>query len=169
MASGGDPADGLVDELEALGAAVEIVADVGDLRREGNAGRLVAAALDRFGRLDSAAWFTGRVYGGTVTDGSLEALEKNVAGNLIAPLHALQSTLQPMIEQGSGQVLLITSAAGLKPTPGAGLYSATRAGANMLARNAAAEVAQLCGIFLDGTSRFQTGQVVGFDGGWSSL
>ena len=31
------------------------------------------------------------------------------------------------------------------------------------------EFAQLCGIFLDGTSRFQTGQVVGFDGGWSSL
>ena len=101
---------------------VEIVAGVGDLRREGNAGRLVDAALDRFGRLDSAAWFTGRVYGGTVTDGSLDALEKNVAGNLIAPFHALQATLLPMIEQGSGQVLLITSAAGLKPTPGAGLY-----------------------------------------------
>jgi 3-oxoacyl-[acyl-carrier protein] reductase len=47
-----------------------------------------------------------------------------------------------MIEQGQGQILLVTSAAGARPTPGAPLYSAARAGATMLARNVAAEVAR---------------------------
>jgi hypothetical protein len=31
-----------------------------------------------------------------------------------------------------------------------------------------AEFAQFCAVFVDGTSRFQTGQVIGFDGGWSA-
>ena len=47
-----------------------------------------------------------------------------------------------MIEQGDGQILLITSASGARPTPGAPLYSAARAGATMLTRNVADEVAR---------------------------
>ena len=30
------------------------------------------------------------------------------------------------------------------------------------------EFAQFCRVFLDGTARFQTGQFVAFDGGWSA-
>jgi NAD(P)-dependent dehydrogenase (short-subunit alcohol dehydrogenase family) len=45
-----------------------------------------------------------------------------------------------MIEQGSGQVLVFTSAAGARPTPGAPLYSSARAAANHLVRNVADEV-----------------------------
>ena len=214
----GDPAEGLVAELEAAGAAVEVVAGVGDLRDGTAANRLVDAAIERFGRLDSATWFSGRVYTGAVVDSEAEVLAKNLDGNVWAAFHALQASLRPMVAQEAGQVLLITSSAGIKPTQGAGLYSATRAAANMMARNAAAEVAahgvqvnvagtnymdfpeflrasgatdpevrarieasvplgrlgtveefaNLCAVFVDGTSRFQTGQVIGFDGGWSA-
>jgi 3-oxoacyl-[acyl-carrier protein] reductase len=214
----GDPSEGLVDELEHLGASVAVATGVGDLRHRASADLLLSTALDRFGRLDSATWFTGRVFLGGVVDSDVAVLTKNYEGNLLAAFHALQATLAPMREQGSGQVLLITSSAGIKPTRGAGLYSATRAAANMLARNAAAEVAasgvqvnvagtnfidfpeflrasgatdpevrarieasvplgrlggleefaHLCAVFVDGTARFQTGQVVGFDGGWSA-
>lgn len=214
----GDPQDGLADELESLGAAVEVVTGVADLRDRQAADRLVGAAVDRFGRLDSATWFTGRVYAGNVVDAAAEVLSRNVEGNIVSAFHALQATLPTMVEQGSGQVLLITSSAGIRPTPGAGVYSATRAAANMMARNAAVEVAphgvqvnvagtnfmdfpeflrasgatdpdvrarieasvplrrlggldefaNLCAVFVDGSSRFQTGQVVGFDGGWST-
>lgn len=31
------------------------------------------------------------------------------------------------------------------------------------------EFAEFCGTFLDGRARFQTGQVIGFDGGWSAF
>ena len=47
-----------------------------------------------------------------------------------------------MVEQGDGQVLVLTSAAGARPTPNAPLYSAARAGATMLVKNVAAEVAR---------------------------
>ena len=51
-----------------------------------------------------------------------------------------------MVERGEGQVLVITSASAAKPTPGAPLYSAARAGATMLVRNVAGEVARSAGL-----------------------
>ena len=48
----GDPADGLVDELTAVGAAVEVVPGVRDLAKPEAVERLGAAALDRFGGVD---------------------------------------------------------------------------------------------------------------------
>jgi 3-oxoacyl-[acyl-carrier protein] reductase len=47
-----------------------------------------------------------------------------------------------MIEQQGGQVLVITSASAARPTPGAPLYSAVRAGATHLVRNVAGEMAR---------------------------
>jgi NAD(P)-dependent dehydrogenase (short-subunit alcohol dehydrogenase family) len=138
-------------------------------------------------------------------------------GCVEAPYHFLRAVVPLMVEQGAGQVLVFTSAAGGRPTPGAPLYSSARAAANMLVRNVAAEVVahgvqvnavgtnfmdfpeflranraedaegrarvesqvpmgRLGGLdelahfslpFLDGTSRFVTGQFVAFDGGWT--
>jgi NAD(P)-dependent dehydrogenase (short-subunit alcohol dehydrogenase family) len=58
----GDPADELVDELAAAGAAVEAVRGVADLSDPAAAPALVDAALARFGHIDAAvAWSkTGR-------------------------------------------------------------------------------------------------------------
>jgi 3-oxoacyl-[acyl-carrier protein] reductase len=122
-----------------------------------------------------------------------------------------------MVEQGDGQLLVFTSAAGARVTPGAPLYSAARAGANHLIKNVAAEVARngvqinaigtnfmdfpgflaangitddesrakveaqvpmhrlgtmdelanFSAAFVDGTSKFATGQFVAFAGGWA--
>jgi 3-oxoacyl-[acyl-carrier protein] reductase len=190
----GDPADGLVEELTALGATVEIVTGVRDLTRPESAARLVEAALARFGRIDSAVAFSGRIITGRF----------------------LRAVVPVMVEQGDGQVLVLTSAAGARPTPGAPLYSAARAGATMLVKNVAAEVAArgvqvnalgtnymdfpefrratgaddpevrakieagvpmrrlgtmeecaaFCMPFLDGSSGFTTGQFVAYAGGW---
>src|SRR5881227_4044318 len=45
-----------------------------------------------------------------------------------------------MVAAGDGQVLVFTSAAGARPTPGAPLYSSARAAANMMVKNVADEV-----------------------------
>jgi 3-oxoacyl-[acyl-carrier protein] reductase len=137
----GNPADGLVDELTDLGAAVEVVDGARNLARPGSATRLVEAALDRFGRVDAAAAFTGQIIPGSFMDSSLEDLQQLVEGCLEAPYHFLKAAAAPMIEQGSGQILMITSAAGARPTRGAALYSSVRAGATMMARNLAQEIA----------------------------
>jgi 3-oxoacyl-[acyl-carrier protein] reductase len=213
----GDPTAELVAELAATGAAVEAVAGVRNLARPESAPALVAAALERFGRLDAAVAFSGQIVTGRFTRSSIEDLRTVVSGCLEGPYHFLKAVIDPMVEQGDGQVLLITSAAGARPTPGAPLYSAARAGATMLARNVAGEVARngvqvnvvgtnfmdfpeflaasgasdpevrakleaqvplgrlgtmeefaaFCMAFVDGSSRFTTGQAVAYAGGWA--
>ena len=138
----GDPPDTLVAELAATGAAVETVPGVHDLARPESAPALVAAALARFGRLDAAVAFTGQIVTGRFTKSTIDDLRTVVTGCLEGPYHFLRAVVDPMVGRGGGQVLLITSAAGARPTPGAPLYSAVRAGATMLARNVAAEVAR---------------------------
>ncbi len=214
----GDPADGLVDEVEALGAKSWVVDGGADLAEPTAAPRLLDMAMDAYGRVDSAVFFSGQIVVGRFLNSSAEDLEKVVRGNLEAVYRALRVFLPPMVATGSGQVLAITSASGLRVTPGAPLYSATRAAANMLVKNVAAEVApagvqvnavgtnfmdfdgfraatgaddpeirakieaqvpmgrlgtmdefaEFCSVFIDGRSRFQTGQCVGYDGGWSA-
>ena len=138
----GNPADGLVQQLEALGSTVLVVDDVRDLSQPDTAGALVAAGLERFGRIDTAVAFSGRVVTGSFLTATLDDLHRVVRGCLEAPFHFLQAVVPPMVQQESGQVLVITSASGARPTPNAPLYSSVRAGANMMVKNVAAEVAR---------------------------
>ncbi len=212
----GDPAEGLVDELVALGAQVEVVTGVRTLRTQDQADALVSAALARFGRIDAAAVFSGDIVTGPFLSSTDEQLQRVFEGCVQAPYHFLKAVTGPMVEQQDGQILVITSASGARPTRNAPLYSAMRAGATMLARNVAAEVvasgvqvnivgtnfidfpalleaarattevgrarlvaavpmkrlgtleefAAFTMAFLDGSSRFTTGQFVAYAGGW---
>src|SRR5205823_2955784 len=85
----GDPADGLVPELEAAGAVVEVVDDVRNLAKPESSERLVKAALDRFGRIDAAAAFTGRIVVGRFLRSSLDDLRAALAGCVEAPYNFL--------------------------------------------------------------------------------
>jgi NAD(P)-dependent dehydrogenase (short-subunit alcohol dehydrogenase family) len=213
----GDPAEGLVDELTALGVEVEAVLGVRNLADPESAQKLVAAARTRFGRIDSAAAFSGRVVTGKFLDSTLEDLHSVVQGCLEAPYHFLKAVVPVMVEQGDGQVLVMTSATAARPSRGASLYSSARAGATMMVKNVAAEVARngvqvnavgtnfmdfpeflrasgandpeirarieaavplgrlgtveefasFCMPFIDGTSKFTTGQFIAYAGGWA--
>lgn len=213
----GDPSDELLADLEPLGVAVEAVPGVADLSKPESAPALAEAALARFGRIDAAVAFSGVIVTGRFLDSSVDDLHKVVRTCMEAPYHFLKAMVRPMVEAGDGQVLLITSASGARPTPGAPLYSSARAGASMLARNVAAEVARhgvqvnavgtnymdfpgflqasgatdpdvrrklesqvplgrlgtmeefanFCMAFVDGSSRFTTGQFVAYAGGWA--
>ena len=213
----GDPDPELADELTAGGATIEVVTGARDLSQPDAAERLVAAGLERFGRIDSATAFSGMIVIGRFLESSVEDLHTVVQGCLEAPYRFLRAVVPAMVERGEGQVLVITSASGAKPTPGAPLYSSARAGANMLVRNVAGEVARtgvqvnavgtnfmdfpeflranritddesrakveamvpmrrlgtmdefaaFCAPYVDGTSRFTTGQFTAYAGGWA--
>ena len=137
---GGAP-DDLVAELRDLGAEVEAVDGVRNLARPESAPTLVAAGLERFGRIDAAVAFSGQIIPGKFLDSSIEDLHRLVAGCLEGPYHFLKAVAPPMVERRSGQIVLITSASGARPTRGAPLYSSVRAGATMMARNLADEIA----------------------------
>jgi len=137
----GNPAAELVEELIELGAEVEAVHGVSNLAKPDAAETLVSAGIERFGRIDAAAAFTGRIIPGKFMDSSIEDLQKLLQGCVEAPYRFLKAVAAPMIAQGSGQIVMITSAAGARPTQGAALYSSVRAGATMMAKNLAQEVA----------------------------
>jgi 3-oxoacyl-[acyl-carrier protein] reductase len=213
----GDPDPELVDELIATGAAVEVVRGTRDLADPALSAALVAAALARFGRIDSATMFSGLIVTGRFLRSTPDDYRAVIEGCMMAPYHFLQAVLPPMVDRGDGQVLVITSASAARATPGAPLYSSARAGATHLVRNVADEVARhhvqvnaigtnfmdfpefrrasgaddpavrarleamvplgrlgtmeefahACAPFVDGTSRFTTGQFVAYAGGWA--
>jgi NAD(P)-dependent dehydrogenase (short-subunit alcohol dehydrogenase family) len=213
----GEAARPLVDELEAAGSAVHVVDGVRDLSSADSHRRLVDGAMTTFGRLDSAVMFSGDIVTGRFVNSTIDDLHAVVRGCLEAPYHFMKTVVPSMIESGQGQVLVITSASAARPTPGAPLYSAARAGASMLVRNVADEIARtgvqvnavgtnfmdfpaflkasgatdpevrakiesqvpmrrlgtmeefaaFCMAFLDGSSRFTTGQFVAYAGGWA--
>ncbi len=127
------PEEALVQELTGDGTAVETVDGV-DLRtREGNRAA-VSAALDRFGRLDAVSFFTGRMVLGRFLEMSGDDWDRVKRANLDMVFHGLQAAIPPMVEAGSGQIVVFTSATGARPEPRVSLYASTRAGANALVR-----------------------------------
>lgn len=136
----GDAPPDLIDELKAS-TDTEVVEGVRDLSDPAAAPKLVDAAVNRFGRIDAAAAFTGRIVVGRFLRSSLDDMRAALTGCVEAPYNFLRAVVPVMVEQGEGQVLVFTSASGARTTPGAPLYSAARAGANHLVRNVAGEVA----------------------------
>jgi NAD(P)-dependent dehydrogenase (short-subunit alcohol dehydrogenase family) len=212
----GDPTDALVEEIRSHGVQIVPVPG-GSSLDETACSHLVSVAIEHFGHIDSAVMFSGDIVTGPFVHSTIDHLRRVVSGCLEAPYHFLRALTPLMADQGSGQVLVITSAAGARPTPDAPLYSAVRAGATMLVKNVAAEVAShgvqvnavgtnfmdfpgflsatgatdpairariearvpmrrlgtmeefaaFCMVFLDGSSRFTTGQFVAYAGGWA--
>jgi 3-oxoacyl-[acyl-carrier protein] reductase len=136
----GDPQPGLIEEVQALGANVVSLRDMGDLADGIAIARLITAGLERFGRLDAACVRTGKIIGGGFMDANLKELRSLQAVNQEAVFHCLQALLRVMVPTGQGQIIIVTSATGRRPLSRA-MYAATRAGANMMVKAAALEVA----------------------------
>jgi NAD(P)-dependent dehydrogenase (short-subunit alcohol dehydrogenase family) len=122
-----------VPQLEALGATVQTVSDVDLTSAEGNE-TLIAQALDRFGRLDSACFVTGVIIVGKFLEMTSKQWEQIKRTNLDMVFYALQAALPPMVEAGAGQIVVFTSSTGGRPDPMTSIYGGTRAGANGMVR-----------------------------------
>ena len=135
------PLDHQVSALEARGASVLTVTDVDLATADGNQA-LVAAALDRFGRIDSACLVTGLIVVGKFLDMTIDQWERVKRMNLDMVFHGLQAVLPTMVEAQQGQVVVFTSATGARPDPITSIYGGTRAGANGLVRAVGLEYAR---------------------------
>ena len=135
----GDPDADLPVELSDLGADSWTVDGVGDLAEPTSAPRLVDMAMDAYGRIDSVVFFSGQIVTGPFLESTAEDMAKATRGCLDAPYRALRAFVPPLAAAGAGQVLAITSAAGLRPTPMAPLYSAATLRTGMFAPARAAE------------------------------
>ncbi len=137
----GDAMDGLAEELTQMGAKVEVVPDTADQTKADTIQKLVDRANDAFGGFDAACIRTGVHGSGTILDSTPEDCQIQYEGNFRSVFYVLQALLPPLVAQKSGQVVINTSASGLRPAAFASLYSAMRAGANALVRTAGQTVA----------------------------
>ncbi len=149
----GDAKDGLADELRKLGAKVEVVPETSDQTKPDTIQKLVDRAKKAFGGFDSACIRTGVHGTGNLLDSTAEDCDTQYEGNFRSVFYALKALLPPLIEQKSGQVVINTSAAGVRVQNWFALYGATRAGANALIRAAGLEAAPH-GVTVNGTGTY---------------
>jgi len=142
------PCAGQIDELRALGAAVEVITEEevpqqgpgSDLTAIGNQ-MLVDRTIARFGRLDAAALAPQRPDKFSSRGLLLEATEAQAAAMAVyleASFHALRAVI-PAMRGAGGQILVFTSDAGARPEAAWSLYGAARAGQNHFVRAVALE------------------------------
>ena len=114
----------LVDEIRRGGGTAEAVpADVTD---PGQAERLIAATVDRFGRLDVLVNNAGRGHFASVEDTTDAVIANMFAVNVYALWHTTRPAVRQMKRQGSGLIVNIASMAGKLGFPFNSAYVAAK-------------------------------------------
>ncbi len=117
-----EPLDALVDEL----GADRAVAVPMDVRLPEDNRRLVTVAVDRFGRLDSVVPNAGiGAYGGIVDhddDTVAEMIDTNYAGTV----WTVRAAVPVLREAGGGDVVIVSSVAGLRGGSDEAVYAGTK-------------------------------------------
>ena len=135
-----------LDNLERVAAEVgretgrEIVAVQGDVREEESCRSIVEATIDRLGRVDILVNNAGGSYMFPFLETGVDRFDNNVALNLRGPFALTQAVAPHMIRQGGGAIVNISSSAGVSGVRGGSVYSAAKAGLQMLTRVVAAEL-----------------------------
>lgn len=122
----------------------DLLAVAGDIRERAVAQRVVAAALERFGRIDTLVNNAGIFIGKPFTDYTSEDLRNVVDVNLAGFFHITQLTLPQMLQQRSGHIVQITTTLVHQAIAGApsGLALLTKGGLDAVTRGLAIEYAQ---------------------------
>ncbi len=125
-----------VAEIERLGVASTFVAD--DLGDASMPERIVAAGLDRFGRIDglvNAAAISDR---GSVAEADTVFFDRLFAVNTRGPMFLMQGVIRHLQQRKApGAIVNILSINAYGGTPELGIYAATKAAMALLTKNAA--------------------------------
>ena len=101
---------------------------------------IVAAALERFGRVDFAVANAGQSADALLLRLKPETIEQMLSANLKSAFHLCGAAARPMMKQRSGSIVLISSIVGLTGNPGQAAYAASKAGLLGLAKSLAKEL-----------------------------
>ena len=119
-----DKLHAVADEIRAAGGqAVPIVADV---TRVGDMDRFIAAAVDRFGRLDVILCNAGFGIAGTIDDVTPDQMRELVDINYMGTFYATRAAMPLFRRQGAGHVIIVSSIVGKRGVPYMGAYAATK-------------------------------------------
>ncbi|HXR57442.1 MAG TPA: glucose 1-dehydrogenase [Casimicrobiaceae bacterium] len=135
-----DAARRTVDAIEREGGRA--IACAGDVSNDGDVARLVAAALDAFGRLDVVVNNAGTTHRNQPMLDVPEALFDRIYQVNVKSLYLTAKHAVPHFRaQKSGALITIASTAGVRPRPGLTWYNGSKGAAIVTSRSMAAELA----------------------------
>lgn len=134
-----EPLQGLVQEL---GGEERVLAVRCDVTEWDQVEAMAAAALERFGRVDSV--FANAGFGASrgFLEESVEHWRSMVLTNVYGVALTIRATLPHLLERGDGHVVITSSVAGRRALPGS-LYSATKWAATAIGEALRAELRQM--------------------------
>lgn len=132
-------ANAVVEEIRAAGG--EAIADENPIDDPEGAERMVAAAIQAFGRLDILICNAGFTDMAPFAEMDLERFNAIMSGNFYGAMLPMRAALKEMIRAGYGRIVATTSSAAYFPIPGCSAYGAAKAALIGLVRTAATEVA----------------------------
>src|SRR6202046_2827597 len=130
----------LAAELQGLGAQAIFVRT--DVRNENEVRDLVDQAVARFGRLDVAVNCAGTEgKPGPVTEQTAETYAATFDTNVLGTLLSMKHEMRVMLNQGSGNIVNVSSTYGRTGAAGASVYAASKHAVEGLTKSAALEAA----------------------------
>jgi NADP-dependent 3-hydroxy acid dehydrogenase YdfG len=123
-ARGSEALQTLAHELDPGGR--EVLAVPGNVGDSAYCERLIAEAERAFGAIDVLVNNAGLAIGGKIAETRLEDVELMVRVNFLGAYYCTRFALPGMIARRRGHVVMMDSVAGIKYTPGASIYSATK-------------------------------------------
>jgi NAD(P)-dependent dehydrogenase (short-subunit alcohol dehydrogenase family) len=106
------------------GRAIGLTADV---TSEADMQRLVASAVEAFGRLDVVICNAGIGYHQRFSDTPTDVMRRLMDVNVMGTLYAARAAMDVFTRQGGGHVIAVSSIVGRRGVGGSSLYSATKA------------------------------------------
>jgi NAD(P)-dependent dehydrogenase (short-subunit alcohol dehydrogenase family) len=134
-----DGVQSVADEIKAAGgAALAVQVHVG---RTDDVTNLVIRTLEAFGRVDVAVNNAGtNPHFGPLLTAEEGQLDKILDTNIKGAFRVCQAVAPIMEKQGGGKIINVASIAGLRPSPGMGVYSVSKAALIMLTQVLAVEL-----------------------------
>ena len=137
----GDAAQRTVDAIEREGGRA--IACAGDVSKDADVARLVAAAIDTFGRLDVVVNNAGTTHRNQpMLDVAEEAFDRIYQVNVKSLYLTAKHAVPHFRRQKSGAFVTIASTAGVRPRPGLTWYNGSKGAAIVTSRSMAAELAK---------------------------
>lgn len=121
-----------------------VIAVAGDISKPETAERVVGAALERFGRIDTLVNNAGVFVAKPFIDFTQEDYDHNFGVNVSGFFHITQRAARSMLQRGAGHIVNITTSLVNQPIAGvpAALASLTKGGLNAVTKELAIEFAK---------------------------